>query len=131
MKALLFLLAIWGMLGLVQCQSDATLPQPSSTSEPAPVTCPDSRAQPLIAAPLGAPKANPAGEARRYTWLGQAVWVARSFRPNDYVKVNDVSDYQLRYVGAPSGGFAGRGDGKCPGFETQATDGCRLWRDPR
>ncbi|TGE27207.1 DUF6970 domain-containing protein [Hymenobacter metallicola] len=130
MKSLLFLLGVWGCLGMVQCQQDPVAPaaQPDS---PAAQACKDARAQPLIDELLRTPKANPAGEVWRYTWEGRTVFLVKSFRPDDYVKVYDIRDHQLVYVGAPSGGLSGKGDGKCPNFTTQATNGCQLWRDSR
>ncbi|TGE21842.1 hypothetical protein E5K00_16375 [Hymenobacter aquaticus] len=135
MKTLLVLLGAWGCLGMVQCHSDAVAPQPqtepAAQANPQSAACSDTRAQPLIDALLQTPKANPAGEVWRYTWEGRPVFLVKSFRPDDYQKVYEVTNAQLQYVGAPSGGITGKGDGKCPTFATQATNGCLVWRDPR
>ncbi|PJJ54591.1 DUF6970 domain-containing protein [Hymenobacter chitinivorans] len=130
MKALLFLVSVWGCLGMVQCQKDAVAPDAETAPDTA-SACVDSRAQPLIDELLRTPKANPAGEVWRYTWEGRPVFLVKSFRPDDYQKVYEVTNAQLQYVGAPSGGITGKGDGKCPTFSAQATNGCLVWRDSR
>lgn len=130
MKSLLFLISVWGCLGMVQCQKEAVAPE-AQTATDAAANCSDSRAQPLIDELLQAPKGNPAGEVWRYTWEGRTVFLVKPTHPDGYAKVYDLNDSQLRYVGAPSGGISGKGDGKCPSFTAQATNGCQLWRDTR
>jgi hypothetical protein len=131
MKALLFLLSVWGVLGLVQCHKEVAEPQPQPEARVEAAACSDSRAQPLIDALLSTPKANPGGEVWRYNWEGRTVFLTKSFRPDDYVKVYEIDNNALRYVGAPSGGITGKGDGKCANFSAQATEGCQVWHDPR
>ncbi|UOQ53414.1 DUF6970 domain-containing protein [Hymenobacter cellulosivorans] len=130
MKSLLFLLSVWGCLGMVQCQKETVAPESQATTDTA-ASCVDARAQPLIDALLQSPKGNPAGEVWRYTWEGRTVFLVKPTHPDGYTKVYDLNDNQLRYVGAPSGGISGKGDGKCANFTAQATAGCQLWRDTR
>lgn len=134
MKGLLFLLSVWGCLGMVQCQKDTAEPKTDAGTGAdcdIPLVCEDPRAQPLIDELLRTPKANPAGEVWRYTWEGRTVFLVKANHPDAYNQVYELSNNQLRYVCAPSGGITGKGDGKCPSFTTQATDGCQIWRDIR
>lgn len=130
MKTLLVLVGFWGCLGMVQCQKDSVKPDAKADSD-LPQACTDSHAQPLIDELLRTPKANPAGEVWLYQWQGQPAFLVKSFRPDDFIKVYNLNNNQLRYAGAPSGGISGKGDGKCPTFAAEATGGCLLWRDPR
>ena len=41
---------------------------------------------------------------------------------------NEVYDENCRYLGAPDGGFTGKGDGKLPDFSTEAKPGKEIWK---
>lgn len=41
---------------------------------------------------------------------------------------NEVYDASCHLLGAPDGGFTGRGDGKLPGFAKEATDKKLIWK---
>ena len=41
---------------------------------------------------------------------------------------NEVYDANCRYLGAPDGGFSGKGDGKLPDFTEQAKPGKEIWK---
>jgi hypothetical protein len=41
---------------------------------------------------------------------------------------NEVYDGNCRYLGAPDGGFTGKGDGKLPEFTTEAKPGKEIWK---
>ena len=41
---------------------------------------------------------------------------------------NEVYDENCRYLGAPDGGFTGKGDGKLPDFGTEAKPGKEIWK---
>ena len=44
---------------------------------------------------------------------------------------NEVYDAECKLLGAPDGGFTGRGDGKLPGFSKEATDRKLIWEPKR
>ena len=41
---------------------------------------------------------------------------------------NEVYDEKCRFLGAPDGGFTGKGDGKLPDFSTEAKPGKEIWK---
>lgn len=41
---------------------------------------------------------------------------------------NEVYDENCRYLGAPDGGFTGKGDGKLPDFTAEAKPGKEIWK---
>ena len=41
---------------------------------------------------------------------------------------NEVYDANCRYLGAPDGGFTGKGDGKLPDFTAEAKPGKEIWK---
>ena len=41
---------------------------------------------------------------------------------------NEVYDEKCRYLGAPDGGFSGKGDGKLPDFTQEAKPGKEIWK---
>lgn len=44
---------------------------------------------------------------------------------------NEVYDANCRYLGAPDGGFTGKGDGKIPDFIAEAKPGKVIWKSPK
>lgn len=44
---------------------------------------------------------------------------------------NEVYDENCRYLGAPNGGFTGKGDGKIPDFDTEAKPGKEIWKSAK
>lgn len=44
---------------------------------------------------------------------------------------NEVYDANCKYLGAPDGGFTGRGDGKIPDFFTEAKSEKLIWGTPK
>jgi hypothetical protein len=44
---------------------------------------------------------------------------------------NEVYDANCKYLGAPDGGFTGRGDGKIPDFFTEAKNEKLIWGKPK
>lgn len=44
---------------------------------------------------------------------------------------NEVYDDKCNYLGAPDGGFTGNGDGKIPGFLTEAKSEKLVWGTPK
>jgi hypothetical protein len=44
---------------------------------------------------------------------------------------NEVYDDQCKLLGAPDGGFTGRGDGKLPGFFAEASKQKLIWGNPK
>jgi len=75
------------------------------------------------------PKGNPAYTIWAYIWNGQRVYLASDKTCCDqYITLYDECFTPLC---APSGGFSGKGDGRCPEFYQQATGQQLVWRDPR
>jgi len=75
------------------------------------------------------PKGNPAYTIWSYSWQGQKVYLASEQTCCDqYLTLYDEC---FRALCAPSGGFSGKGDGRCPQFYQDATDQQLVWRDPR
>ncbi|MGZ3957541.1 MAG: DUF6970 domain-containing protein [Flavisolibacter sp.] len=74
------------------------------------------------------PRWNPPAEVREYLYRGIRVYY---FSSNCCDQYNTVYDENCGYIGAPSGGFTGRGDGKCPGFTDSAKQIRLVWRDDR
>lgn len=111
-----FLLCVWLMLGLVQaCQQDDEVP------------CPE-RIQEKIKELARAPKQSPVAEVWQYDYRGQQVYLISGACCDQYHFLYDAC---LNIVCAPSGGVQGRGDGKCPDFQANATNPVLVWRDPR
>jgi hypothetical protein len=44
---------------------------------------------------------------------------------------NEVYDENCRYLGAPNGGFTGKGDGKIPDFDAEAKPGKEIWKSAK
>jgi len=64
----------------------------------------------------------------------QKVWRYRYQKEIDYLVLPDCCDQfislytsQCTFICAPSGGFSGNGDGKCPGFYQDAENGELIW----
>jgi hypothetical protein len=74
------------------------------------------------------PKWNPAAEVNEYIYQGRHVYLFTSNCCDQYIMLYDGS---CTYLCAPSGGIAGRGDGKCTDFYTMAKHVRLVWKDPR
>lgn len=82
----------------------------------------------LIAQFQSAPVGNPPQSIYRYTYKGQTVYYVPPQCCDQYSTLYDAGGQVLC---APDGGIDGRGDGKCPGFLQERTDGALVWRDSR
>jgi hypothetical protein len=71
---------------------------------------------------------NPPAEIYEYEYQGRKVY-AISANCCDFF--NTVVDANCTYVCAPSGGFTGRGDGKCREFFKEAKQVRLVWKDER
>ena len=74
------------------------------------------------------PKWNPPAQVDEYSYDGKTVYL---FSSNCCDQYNIVVDSACRYICAPTGGFSGRGDGKCADFEKNAKHNKLIWKDPR
>ncbi|HZH65499.1 MAG TPA: hypothetical protein VEY10_11470 [Flavisolibacter sp.] len=74
------------------------------------------------------PKWNPPATVYQYTYQGKTVYFFSADCCDQY---NTVYDESCNYVCAPSGGFAGRGDGKCSDFAQEAKEIKLVWKDDR
>jgi hypothetical protein len=106
----------------------ATNPAGAAAPAAAPAACPPDKIQTKIAELKAQPKANPAYEVWEYKYQGQQVYLVTADCCDQYTTVYDTC---LNVLCAPSGGFTGRGDGRCPDFNEKATDKKLVWRDPR
>ncbi|MGI8634168.1 MAG: DUF6970 domain-containing protein [Segetibacter sp.] len=71
---------------------------------------------------------NPPAEIYEYEYQGKKVYAISS---NCCDFFNTVVDANCKYVCAPSGGFTGRGDGKCNDFFKEAKQVRLVWKDER
>ncbi|WP_246113215.1 DUF6970 domain-containing protein [Segetibacter aerophilus] len=71
---------------------------------------------------------NPPAEIYEYEYQGKKVYAISS---NCCDFFNTVVDANCTYVCAPSGGFTGRGDGKCANFFKEAKQLRLVWKDER
>lgn len=71
---------------------------------------------------------NPPAEIYEYEYNGKKVYAISS---NCCDFFNTVIDSDCKYVCAPSGGFTGRGDGKCADFFKVAKKLRLVWKDER
>jgi hypothetical protein len=74
------------------------------------------------------PKWNPPAEVNEYSYNNKTVYL---FSSNCCDQYNIAYDAACNYVCAPSGGFTGKGDGKCPDFESSAKFVRLVWKDDR
>lgn len=71
---------------------------------------------------------NPPATVTRYLYKGKYVY---AFSSNCCDQFNYVYDDQCNVICAPSGGFTGKGDNKCPEFAKEATEEMLIWKDER
>ena len=74
------------------------------------------------------PKWNPPAEVNEYDYEGKRVFLFSSPCCDQY---NLLYDENCNALCAPSGGYTGRGDEKCPDFEEKAKHVRLIWRDER
>jgi hypothetical protein len=114
MKALLFLSVILASLAQRECNKQKTL-VPS---------CIQARIDTI----KQQPRWNPPAEVTEYRYNGKRVFL---FSSNCCDQYNEVVDESCQYICAPSGGFTGKGDGKCPDFGEKAELVKVVWKDDR
>jgi len=73
-------------------------------------------------------KWNPPAEVNEYIYKDQHVYLFTSNCCDQYIMLYDGS---CKYICAPSGGFTGKGDGKCADFYTAAKHVKLVWKDSR
>lgn len=71
-------------------------------------------------------KINPPTSVIRYTYKGADVFYITSGCCDQF---NPVYNVDCNYLGAPDGGFAGKGDGKIPDFFVNATNKKVVWEN--
>lgn len=74
------------------------------------------------------PKWNPPAEVDEYSYNGQRVYL---FSSNCCDQYNPLYDENCTFLCAPSGGYTGRGDGKCSDFNEKAKHIRLVWKDER
>ena len=74
------------------------------------------------------PRWNPPAEVNEYSYEGKQVYL---FTSNCCDQYNSLYDIDCNNICAPSGGFTGKGDGKCNDFLKVATHIKLIWKDPR
>lgn len=68
---------------------------------------------------------NPPIEIWSYTYNNQIVYLSKADCCDQY---DQLYSRDCSLLCAPSGGFTGKGDGKCSDFYEKATDGKLLWK---
>jgi hypothetical protein len=74
------------------------------------------------------PVGNPPQSIWRYQFEGRTVYY---IPPQCCDMFGSLYDANGTYLCAPDGGITGRGDGRCPNFQSERTNGELLWKDPR
>lgn len=74
------------------------------------------------------PKWNPPAEVNEYTYNDERVFLFSSPCCDQY---NNLYDKDCNLVCAPSGGYTGKGDNKCPEFLSKAKHVRLVWKDDR
>jgi hypothetical protein len=74
------------------------------------------------------PKFNPPAEVNEYSYKGKRVFLFTSDCCDFF---NPLFDTACKYIGAPHGGFTGRGDGQVPDFDKEAKHVKLVWKDDR
>jgi hypothetical protein len=74
------------------------------------------------------PKWNPPAEVNEYLYNDRHVYLFSSPCCDQY---NLLYDENCTAICAPSGGFTGKGDGKCPDFNEKAKHIRLVWKDER
>ncbi len=74
------------------------------------------------------PPWNPRAEVYEYEYNGSRVYYISSDCCDNY---NTVIDNNCNYLCSPSGGITGKGDGKCPDFQSSAKMIRLIWKDER
>lgn len=71
---------------------------------------------------------NPPAEVNEYIYEGKRVFLFSSPCCDQH---NRLVDNDCNYLCAPTGGYTGRGDGKCAGFVDSARHVRLVWKDER
>jgi hypothetical protein len=74
------------------------------------------------------PKQNPVRSVTEFTYNGMKVYYITAPCCDQF---SDVLDSNCNLLGHPDGGFTGKGDGKLPGFSSEATEEKLIWKDDR
>ena len=61
----------------------------------------------------------------RYQYQGETVYQVIPDCCDQYISVYSSN---CDFICAPSGGYSGKGDGKCPNFNDEATEGVMIWK---
>lgn len=77
---------------------------------------------------LSQPIWNPPATITQYSYNGQNTYLISSNCCDQFINLYDES---CNHICAPSGGFTGRGDGKCPDFARQAKLIENIWSNKR
>ena len=70
-------------------------------------------------------QSNPPLEIWRYVYNNQLVYLTK---PDCCDQYEQVFTSNCSLICAPGGGIAGKGDGKCPDFYDNATNGLLIWK---
>jgi hypothetical protein len=97
------------------CKKEATIRVPSCVQE-------------KIEAIRQQPKYNPAATVYRYLYADKYVYLFSSDCCDQY---NYLYDKDCNTICAPSGGIAGKGDGRCTNFDQMASEKTLIWKDER
>jgi len=84
--------------------------------------------QDKIQAIMQQPKYNPPATVYRYIYMDKYVYLFSSPCCDQF---NYLYDKNCNIICAPTGGFTGKGDGKCANFKQMASDETLIWKDDR
>jgi hypothetical protein len=74
------------------------------------------------------PVGNPPQSIWEYEWEGRTVYY---MPPQCCDMFSSLYEADGTYICAPDGGLNGKGDGRCPTFQTERTNEQLVWKDPR
>ncbi|CAF3402982.1 unnamed protein product [Rotaria socialis] len=77
---------------------------------------------------LAGPVWNPPATITKYSYDDKTTYL---FSSNCCDQFNSLYDESCNHICAPSGGFTGRGDGRCVNFQRDATFLGKVWVDTR
>lgn len=82
----------------------------------------------MIGASLESDTQEPPARVTRYTYLDDTVYL---FTAPCCDQQDALYDGHCNFLCAPSGGFSGGGDGRCPDFFATATNPVEIWQNQR
>lgn len=134
MKSLLLIPVLLGYLSFNTCVKSPNDPTPKDQPTPANRVDPEipenvpSCIQEEIRKMFAEPVANPPASIWQYKYKEAIVY----YIPAQCCDVpSRLLDENCNQICSPDGGMTGKGDGRCPDFESEQRDGKLIWKDAR